>query len=160
MKKLITAALISLSAFSASADELLVHGLSWHVRSGWTENGVYNEYNNYNVGLGYATSSGWLVGAYYNSYRKMSVYFGKTWLWEVGPELFGRRPELGFSIIGATGYGHRSGSPITPLAGFSGKLPAGDKWSVILTVAPVPYEEDDGSRFLGVVGNMSLSYRF
>lgn len=160
MKKVMVLAAAAAISSVAQAGELLVHGLSWHIKEGYTENGVYRKYNNFNVGLGYATDGGWVTGFYHNSYNKLSIYFGRNWSWEFGPTMFGRQPEIGFTLVAATGYGHRTSLPLTPLAGFTGKVPLSEQWSALVTMAPVPYEQADGSIKLGVVGNLSLAYRF
>ena len=55
------------SCFTQSeADELLVHGPSYHFQGG---------HNNQNYGLGYR-SGNWIGGGYYNSEYKASVYGG------------------------------------------------------------------------------------
>lgn len=151
---------ISVVATAATSGEVVIHGITHHIKSGYEENGTYKKYNNLNVGLGYVSADGWVIGAYHNSYEKLTVYAGKNWMWAIGPTLFGRSPEIGFTLIAATGYEHRANSPIVPLAGFNLKLPIQERWSAVLTVAPVPYEKKGGSTILGTVSNLSLSYRF
>jgi hypothetical protein len=161
MKRLLTAsALVALTGV-ASAGELIVHGLSWHVRDGYWKNGVYTRFNEVNTGLGYRTDEGYVFGVYHNSYDKPSLYFGYNWSWPVGPAIVaGRQAEVGFTVIGATGYRHRSHMVVTPAGGFNLQVPVSQGVGVLFTVVPVPYERDNGSKFLGTVGNVSLTYRF
>ena len=57
----------SLLLGKARADEILIHGPSYHFTSG---------HNNQNWGLGYR-SGNWIAGGYYNSEYEPSVYGGR-----------------------------------------------------------------------------------
>ena len=59
-------ALLGTLVTKARADEVLIHGPSYHFQGG---------HNNQNYGLGYR-SGNWLAGGYYNSEYEPSVYGG------------------------------------------------------------------------------------
>lgn len=153
-------AALSTATTSATADELIIHTVSYHSAYNkpttttelvtindqlYTQTYTYSAYNNQNWGIGYRTDSGYEVGAYYNSYRKLSLYIATSWMYN---EFIGVYAGL------ATGYRDVLDFPVAPIGGFILQFPIADKINARLLVQP-PL----GSKFDGVI-HLTFGYKF
>lgn len=124
MKFLIAAAL-ALCSLTASADEIMLHGISYHGERVYEEDGVTHKYNEVNPGVSYLFDSGLSLGVYKNSYARTSVMVGYRHMFTEHFGLF-----AGY----ATGYqGHTQGL----LGSLAARTPAYDGWRLVFVGQPI-----------------------
>lgn len=148
MKTALASLLLSVCV-AAQADEVLLHGASWHgerayptgewrvgeTPSSWEP--VLRPYNNANLGVGYLSDAGWAVGVYRNSYYKLSAYISYTRTWPIWADFAAGRPlEAGLSGILVTGYSSQTGNRIQPAVALTMVLPLTERISVKALGAP------------------------
>jgi hypothetical protein len=130
MKRFLCAVL--LAPLVASADEIIVHVGSYHQDDSYYHDGSQGTYNNFNPGIGYLTDSCWTIGMYKNSYKELSVYAGKSWLWNCG--ITGLK--CGGMLGVASGYRKYLGHPVQPMGGLVLKYDINEQYGVMLLGYP------------------------
>lgn len=124
--KYLLAAILALFTITASADEILVHGLSYHGKRTYTDRECNCQvpYNERNLGVTYFRDDGWGVGVYKNSYGKTAVHASYRHMWT---DNFG-------AFIGlASGYkDHGSGL----IGGLIARTPAYHGWRLVAMGQP------------------------
>ncbi len=131
-KALLALLALLLVPLAASADDIIVHVGSYHQDDTYYYDGSIEKYNNFNPGIGYLTDNGWTVGMYKNSYKDLSVYAGKSWLWNCGVAGL----KCGGMIGVASGYRKYLGNPVQPIGGLVLKYDIDERYGVMLLGYP------------------------
>lgn len=125
MKKLLIMCFLALS-FPVMADEIMLHGLTWHKYQQFTDtNGSLTDYNVTTYGVTYIRKDGFAAGVYQNSYYKFSFHIDYRYMFN---------DYIGAFIGYATGYeNYRSNGVI---GGIVLRTPAYEGWRINLMGIP------------------------
>jgi hypothetical protein len=118
MKKIIAALSIVIST-TAFADEILIHGVSYHGKRTYTEQSRELPYNERNLGITYFSDSGWGAGIYKNSYAKTAVHVSYRHLFN---------DNFGVFVGAATGYSNHGSGVI---GGLIARTPSYYGWRIV-----------------------------
>ncbi len=124
MKNFLIGAVLALSAAFAHADEIMIHGISYHGKRTYEENGQEYKYNERNPGISYILDNGVGFGVYKNSYARTTFHVTYRHMFN---------EYTGVTVGAATGYqNHGSGV----IGGLVLRTPSYSGWRVVFLGQP------------------------
>jgi hypothetical protein len=147
---------------SVYAQSLILHGPTKHgYPTYYAENFVEKKkFNSVTFGVGYKFDNNWVTGVYYNSYYKPTLYAGRMFMWDLDYQIDNRPIQIGFALVGATGYKSRTNMVITPLVTANLSVPIDKKYSLEFLALPAYKDYPNGARTWSAAVQMGISYKF